>query len=71
MGEYTRARRSASAENWREFFTPEDVAILQPLTAELLEEMGYPDWELRPAERLNPAHFSEYLVRLREEARPR
>lgn len=71
VGEYTRTRRSASAENWREFFTPEDVDILRPLTAKLLEKMGYPDWELRPAARLNPAHFSEYLLRLREEARPR
>ncbi len=71
VGEYGRTRRSAAAENWREFLTPEDVAILRPLTAELLTEMGYPDWELRPAERLPPEHFSAYLRRLRREARPR
>ncbi len=71
VGEYARTRRSASSENWREFFTPEDVETLRPLTADLLAEMGYPDWELRPVERLNPEHFSGYLARLRHEARPR
>lgn len=71
VGEYERTRRSAASGNWREFFTPEDVAILRPLTAELLAEMGYPDWQLRPVEHLNPEHFSGYLTRLRHEARPR
>ena len=71
LGAYERTRRSASAGNWREFFTPEDVEILRPLTADLLVEMGYPDWDLHSVERLNPDHFSGYLARLRAEARPR
>lgn len=71
VGSYERTRRSASAGNWREFFTAEDVEILRPLTSDLLEEMGYLDWELRPVEGLNPEYFSGYLARLRSEARPR
>ncbi len=68
VDEYARTRRSASSENWREFFTPEDVAILRPLIGDLLSEMGYDDWELRPAAALNPAHFSGYVERLIQEA---
>lgn len=68
LGEYERTKRSASSGNWREFFTWEDVDLLRPLTGDLLAEMGYADWELRPVERLNPAHFSEYVLRLVREA---
>ncbi len=71
VDEYGRTRRSASWENWREFFTPADVELLRPLLRDLLDEMGYPDWQLRPVAQLNPAHFSEYLVKLMHEARDR
>lgn len=71
VDEYSRTRRSAAAGNWREFFTPEDVSLLRPSMGELLAEMGYPDWELRPVEKLNPAHFSEYLLSLLREAQSR
>jgi len=69
VGEFSRTRRSASWGNWREFFTAEDVAVLRPVIGATIKEMGYPDWELKPVERLNPKHFSGYLVRLIEEAR--
>ena len=69
VDEYERTRRSAAAGNWREFFTPEDVEVLRPLIGAALGEMGYEDWELRPVSHLNPAHFSEYLLRLVREAR--
>ncbi len=71
VGEFTRTRRSASWGNWREFFTPEDVELLRPLSEDLLNEMGYPDWQLQPVNRLNPEHFSEYLMKLLGEARRR
>ena len=71
VDEYRRTKRSASWENWREFFTPEDVALLRPLLRDLLDEMGYPDWQLRPVAQLNPEYFSEYLVKLMREARDR
>ncbi len=71
VGEFSRTRRSASWGNWREFFTPEDVELLRPLTEQLLTEMGYPDWQLQPVEHLNPEHFSRYLVKLMREARGR
>ena len=71
VGEFTRTRRSASWGNWREFFTLEDVELLRPLTGELLSEMGYPEWALRPVDQLNPEHFSGYLVKLMQEARSR
>ncbi len=68
VGEFGRTKRSASWGNWREFFTAEDVAVLRPLLGDLLAEMGYADWELRPVGKLNSAHFSEYLLRLLREA---
>ncbi|MEO6871265.1 MAG: hypothetical protein ABI233_03485 [Chthoniobacterales bacterium] len=71
VGEYGRTRRSASFGNWREFFTPEDVDLLRPQVGDLLVEMGYPDWELRPVQQLNPEHFSGYLAKLIDEARAR
>ena len=71
VGEFGRTKRSASWGNWREFFTPEDVELLRPLTGDLLNEMGYPDWQLQPVEHLNPEHFSGYLVKLMREARSR
>jgi hypothetical protein len=69
VGEYGRTRRSASWENWREFFTAEDVELLRPLIGRLLVEMGYPGWDLRPVQQLNSEHFSGYLTRLIQEAR--
>jgi hypothetical protein len=64
VDEFSRTCRSAASENWREFFTEEDIHQLRPVCESLLNEMGYPDWELKPIDRLSPAHFSSYLLGL-------
>ena len=69
VGPFSRTRRTASCENWRQFFTAEDVALLRPVSGQHLATMGYTGWQLQEVERLNSEHFSEYVVRLIREAR--
>ncbi len=64
VGEHDYTRRSEGTDNWKSFFTEEDVASLRPTLSPQLEKMGYRDWQLTPVEALDPAHGSEYVQRL-------
>lgn len=64
VGVLSRTRRSASFNNWKSFFTEEDIAVLKPIYADLLQSMGYSDWELDSVDRLPADENSEYASRL-------
>lgn len=66
LGALDYTRRSEATNNWKSFFTPEDVAALRPQLDPTLVEMGYVDWDLEPAQRLDPASGSEYVRKISE-----
>lgn len=65
-----RVVRSRRAGNWRNWFTPEDVAHYRPVFAPFMGHYGYADdWTLNATPRLDPAEGSEYVLRLARERR--
>ena len=64
-------RRTADAQNWRRYFTPEDVAHFRPEYEPVLAAAGYSDWTLDPVDRLDPETGSAYVERLIAIARER
>ncbi len=65
-----RVVRSRRAGNWRDWFTPEDVAHYRPLFAPFMNHYGYADdWTLNAAPRIDPKEGSEYVLRLARERR--
>lgn len=63
---YRRVARSRKADNWRRWFTPEDVAVYQPILHSYLDALGYDpnDWALTPVSALPAREGSEYMIRL-------
>lgn len=64
LGPFGYTKRSGSSDNWRAFFTEEDVEILRPHITSKLDDARYNDWTLRPRESLNPDDYSRYVARL-------
>lgn len=65
-----RVERTRSYGGWRQWWTPEDIA----LTAQILQpylNVYYPeaDWRLEPSRHLNPEHGSRYVARIANERR--
>jgi len=62
-----RVARSKSSENWRYWFTPQDVEFFKPVFAEYLNRAGYDadDWKLQPVSQIDSGEASEYMARLR------
>lgn len=62
----SRVSRSNSTDNWRRWFTPEDVTFYKPLLSPYLKSLGYDseDWDLTPCERLLAKEGSEYMLAL-------
>jgi hypothetical protein len=69
VGELTRTVRTRSLNNWKRYFTPEDVAALKDKMSRVLENFGYHDWELERCDALDPEHGSLYVERLLAEYR--
>jgi len=70
--EHRRVVRTRGYDNWRRWFTEEDVAFFRPIISEFLDTMGYDadDWALTPVEQLSAEEGSAYMKSLREN-RPR
>mgnify|MGYP001412584103 CR=1 FL=1 len=61
-----RVARTNTSDNWRRWFTSEDVEYFSPLLNPVLEAYGYDskDWKLNPQETLPAAEGSEYVEKL-------
>jgi hypothetical protein len=59
-----RTKRSATFNNWKKVFTPEDIEFLKPQLSSILEQFGYLDWELEECDKLESEHYSGYVKRL-------
>ncbi len=65
-----RTRRSATFNNWKELFKPEDVEFFRSHLGDLMDKQGYTDWELEPADKLEKENYSGYLRRILSEYIP-
>jgi len=62
-GKYSQTYRSGSFNNWKRYFTPEDVSFFEK-HAEYLKMLGYEDWELTPPRSIPEQELSGYVARL-------
>jgi hypothetical protein len=60
----TRVVRTVSYDNWKRWFTPDDVPFFRKLLGPIMQRLGYDGWELEQPERLDPEHGSLYVRRL-------
>ena len=68
VGDYDRVRRTQGSGNWKSVMLPEDLSTLREKFGPQFTAFGYTDWELPAGARLDPAHGSEYLRRVAEDA---
>ncbi len=62
-----RTVRSCASNNWKKYFSPEDIEYFKGELGVILADMGYTDWSLTPVKSLNPEHCSQYISRLVQE----
>lgn len=58
-----RTRRSQSYNNWKHFFTPRDIEVIQKNYGEMIEGFGYTDWTLAEEPILKSEDHSDYVQR--------
>jgi len=70
--EHQRVVRTRSFDNWRRWFTDEDVDFFRPILSEFLATMGYDpdDWRLEYPQSLPSAEGSDYMTKLYEKKVP-
>jgi len=58
--------RTKSKENWRHWFTQEDVELFRPVYTPYMDLIGYDsnDWQLSPRQVIEPEYASIYMKRL-------
>ncbi len=63
-----RVRRSAGSGSWRHLMLPSDIELLQASCKDALAAYGYDDWTLASEPHLDPAHGTDYVRRIADEA---
>lgn len=66
-----RVSRTKGSDNWRNWFTEEDVDFYEPILSPWLARYGYAaeDWRLNDSPMIQPQHCSKYFLQLIEEQR--
>ncbi|MDH4246878.1 MAG: hypothetical protein OEW39_03590 [Deltaproteobacteria bacterium] len=64
MGTHEYTRRSEGMNNWKKYFTEEDVIYFKQYFSNLAGVYSLNDWELSSDKQIDPKHGSEYLQRL-------
>jgi hypothetical protein len=59
-----KTKRTATFNNWKSFFTQEDISRFFKYFGDEMEMMGYTDKELTPTDRLDPTVCSQYVERI-------
>jgi len=66
---FQRVVRSKKYDNWRSWFTPEDIDYYKPLMSRFMEIFGYKcEWELEHKPKLDPEIGSLYIRKIIKEA---
>lgn len=68
VGNLKRTHRTGSFNNWKSFFTQQDLNYFRDTLKGEMLQAGYTDVELVPQEQLNPQVYSKYLENLLKEA---
>lgn len=68
VGYLKRTHRSGNYNNWKTFFTDEDIQFFRLHLEKEMISVGYTDFELTPVKTLNKQHYSVYLNNLINEA---
>ena len=68
---FSRVVRTKGSDNWRNWFTEEDIAFFKSLLTEYLEKFEYnaADWKLNENPKILPEHASGYVLRILNERR--
>jgi hypothetical protein len=62
--QYEHVVRAKTVNDWKHWFTAEDVAYFRPGLTPFMRAYGYPDdWVLAAEPHINPAHASEFVRR--------
>jgi len=62
-----RVKRTATYNNWKNWFTPEDVELLQPIYQPALGFLNYDEnWKLNEPQIITQQEASEFLVKIRK-----
>ncbi|HLP80011.1 MAG TPA: glycosyltransferase [Acidobacteriota bacterium] len=60
-----RLERTKSYNNWKDWFTPEDVKLYKPQFQKFMQDFGYYDkWELNDIQKILPQHATLYVNKL-------
>ena len=60
-----RVKRTTKLNNWKNWFTAEDIALLKPIYQPALDLLGYhSDWELNQHQIITKQEASEYLMKI-------
>jgi hypothetical protein len=59
-----KTKRTADFDNWKSFFTDEDVKALLPIYSPIIGPHGYEDWDLESHPKLDPMVGSKYVRKL-------
>ena len=65
---YEHRLRTGTFDNWKSYFTPEDVEHYRSRFGSMLDRIGYHDWALAPCAKLDPATGSNYIEMLIQRA---
>jgi hypothetical protein len=64
LDDLERTKRSASFNNWKEFFLLEDVRRFKEELGPAIDLYGYEDWDISTPSKLDPSNYSDYVSSL-------
>jgi hypothetical protein len=64
VGDLSRTVRTKSYDNWKRFFTEQDVGYFKKHYGNDILNMGYENWDLEPVDELDAGSHSNYIRRL-------
>jgi len=68
IGPYGRVRRTKKSGNWKTAMLPDDIHLIRKYFGPMLERHGYDDWCLSEKSHFDPAHGTQYIQRIAQEA---
>lgn len=64
-GWVSKISRKGTSGDWKNWFTPEDVAFFRPAMDPFIKKYGFdPEWELKEKPLIEPEYCSQYITRL-------
>jgi hypothetical protein len=64
LDDLERTKRSASFNNWKEVFLPEDIRRFKEELGAVMNLYGYEDWDISTPPKLDSSNYSDYVLGL-------